>query len=114
MPCRQRGGSAPPSSPIPPATPPEAAMRIRSINSTPVNLPFMAPYRFAYGSTASLTKTIVEVTTDEGLVGLGEAADGDTAAQIEQLGQRLVGADPLDLNECERRCVPAVSYLPWG
>ena len=32
-------------------------------SATPVNIPFKAPYRFAYGSTASLTKTIVEVET---------------------------------------------------
>ena len=49
-------------------------MRITSVKATPVNLPFHAAYRFAFGSTASLTKTIVEVETDEGLIGLGEAA----------------------------------------
>ena len=32
---------------------------------------------------------------------------------IEYLGNRLVGVDPLDLNECERRCVPGMSYAPW-
>jgi glucarate dehydratase len=88
-------------------------MRIRHVRATPVNLPFAAPYRFAYGSTASLTKTIVEVETEDGLVGLGEGADGDTARLIESLGERLAGLDPLDLNECERRCVPAMSYAPW-
>jgi glucarate dehydratase len=90
-----------------------AVMRIGSVRATPVNLPFKAPYRFAYGSTASLTKTIVEVETDDGLVGLGEGADGDTSALIEHLGQRLVGLDPLDLNTCEQRCLPAMSYAPW-
>jgi glucarate dehydratase len=88
-------------------------MRIRRIRATPVNLSFHAPYRFAYGSTASLTKTIVEVETDEGVTGLGEAADGDTARTIERLGERLIGLDALDLNECEKRCVPAMSYAPW-
>ena len=88
-------------------------MRIRRVRATPVNLRFAAPYRFAYGSTASLTKTIVEVETDDGLIGLGEGADGDTAALIEALGERLTGLDPLDLNECERRCVPAMSFAPW-
>ena len=87
--------------------------RIRHVRATPVNIPFRAPYRFAYGSTASLTKTIVEVETDDGPTGLGEAADGDTAATIQQLGERLVGLDVRDLNECERRCVPGMSYAPW-
>lgn len=88
-------------------------MRIRSVRATPVNLPLRAPYRFSYGSIASLTKTVVEVETDEGLVGLGEAADGDRARDIERLGERLVGLDALDLNACERRCVPAMRHAPW-
>ena len=88
-------------------------MRIRRIRATPVNLRFAAPYRFAYGSTASLTKTVVEVETDDGLIGLGEGADGDTSQLIETLGERLTGLDPLDLNECERRCVPGMSFAPW-
>lgn len=88
-------------------------MRIAAVTATPVNIPLRAPYRFAYGSTAALTKTIVEVRTDDGLTGIGEAADGDRSADIERLGARLVGLDPLDLNEAERRCVPAMSYAPW-
>jgi glucarate dehydratase len=90
-------------------------MRIREIKATPVNIPFRAPYRArrwrsGKASTASYTKTIVEVRTDEGLIGLGEAADGDRAATIERLGERLVGLDPLDLNECEARCLPGDAY----
>jgi glucarate dehydratase len=88
-------------------------VRIKAVRATPVNIPFKAPYRFAYGSTASLTKTIVEVEADDGMIGLGEAPDGDTGALIEHLGERLVGVDPLDLNECEHRCVPGMSYAPW-
>ena len=87
-------------------------MRIRRIRATPVNLRFAAPYRFAYGSTASLTKTVVEVETDDGLIGLGEGADGDTSQLIETLGERLTGLET-DLNECERRCVPGMSFAPW-
>lgn len=88
-------------------------MRIAAVTATPVNIPLRAPYRFAYGSTAALTKTIVEVSTDDGLTGIGEAPDGDRRADVERLGARLLGLDPLDLNEAERRCVPAMSYAPW-
>jgi glucarate dehydratase len=88
-------------------------MKITGIRATPVNIPFRAPYRFAYGSTASLTKTIVEVQTDAGLTGLGEAADGDASTSIRHLAERLIGFDPRDLNACERRCVPGMSYAPW-
>ena len=85
-------------------------MRISAVRATPVNIPFHAPYRFSLGSTASVTKTIVEVDTDEGVTGIGECADGDRSAEVTRLGERLIGLDPLDLNECERRCVPAFEH----
>ena len=44
-------------------------MRIAAVRATPVNIPFHAPYRFSLGSTASVTKTIVEVETVDGLTG---------------------------------------------
>ena len=47
-------------------------MKIRAITATPVNIPLRAPYRFSYGSTASLTKTVIELITDDGVTGLGE------------------------------------------
>ena len=66
-----------------PRTPPRiGAMRITAVRATPVNIPFHAPYRFSLGSTASVTKTIVEVETDEGVTGIGECADGDRSAEV--------------------------------
>jgi glucarate dehydratase len=88
-------------------------MKIADIRATPVNIPLQAPYRFAHGSIASLTKTIVEVVTDEGVMGLGELAAGDRAEAVRRLRDRLVGLDVLDLNEAERRCVPRMRYSPW-
>ena len=58
-------------------------MRITAVRATPVNIPFHAPYRFSLGSTASVTKTIVEVETDEGVTGIGECADGDRSAEVD-------------------------------
>ena len=57
------------------------AARIADVRATPVNIPLEAPYRFSYGSIASLTKTIVEVETDDGVVGLGEVASGDQSGR---------------------------------
>ena len=57
-------------------------MKIVELRATPVNIPFTAPYVFSHGSVKSLTKTIVEVDTDEGATGLGEVADGDRAADV--------------------------------
>ncbi len=89
-------------------------MKIADIRATPVNIPFTAPYVFSYGSTASLTKTIVEVVTDEGVTGLGECADGDRSADILKFKERLIGLDIREVSIAERTCVPGNRYTPWG
>jgi glucarate dehydratase len=86
---------------------------VADVRATPVNIPLHAPYRFSYGSIASLTKTIVEVETSDGTIGLGEIASGDQAARVQRLRDRLVGLDILVLNEAEQRCVPAMRSTPW-
>ncbi len=88
-------------------------MKIRTIRATPVNIPFVAPYRFSYGAIASLTKTIVEVETTEGVVGLGECADGDRSADVLALAERLIGLDIRLTAEAERRVLPGMAYMPW-
>jgi glucarate dehydratase len=89
-------------------------MKIRSITATPVNIPFTAPYRFSYGSIASVTKTIVELTTEDGIVGLGECADGDRTHDVIKAGERLKGFDIRDIHGAQGLLVPGMSYTPWG
>jgi glucarate dehydratase len=89
-------------------------MKIRRITATPVNIPFTAPYRFSYGATASLTKTVIELTTEDGVIGLGECADGDRAADVTRAGERLTGLDIRDLNTIRTRLLPAIAYSPWA
>lgn len=89
-------------------------MKIAKIRATPVNIPFTAPYRFSYGSIASLTKTVIELETDDGVIGLGECADGDRSAEVVAAGEKLVGIDIRDINTAERRIVPGMRYTPWG
>jgi glucarate dehydratase len=89
-------------------------MKIVSVKATPVNIPFRAPYVYSHGSIASLTKTVVEVQTDAGVVGLGEVADGDRAADVMAMGQRLAGLDIRAIGVAERRCLTGVRYTPWG
>ena len=89
-------------------------MQITGIRALPVNIPFVAPYRFAYGSIASVTKTLVEVTTDTGVTGWGEAADGDRSAAIMAVAPRVIGLDPLDLDAIEAALVPGYAYSPWA
>jgi glucarate dehydratase len=89
-------------------------MKIRSVRATPVNIPFVAPYRFSYGSTASVTKTIIEVETEDGVVGLGECADGDRSRDVTAVAERLVGLDIRALSQVQNVIVPGMGYTPWG
>ena len=88
-------------------------MKIRSIRATPVNIPLRAPYRFGYGSTGSLTKTVIELMTEDGVRGLGECADGDRAADVACMAERLIGRDIRDIGPAARACVPGMAYTPW-
>ena len=88
-------------------------MKIRSIKATPVNIPFVAPYRFSYGAIASLTKTVIELQTEDGVVGLGECADGDRARDVEEMGARLIGQDIRLVEDAARAMVPGMVYSPW-
>ncbi|MDQ0395816.1 mandelate racemase/muconate lactonizing enzyme family protein [Labrys monachus] len=83
-------------------------MKITAIRATPVNIPLEAPYLWSYGSLAGFSKAIVEVETDEGLTGVGEAPSHAHAAIIEtRLAPRLVGRDPIDIAGAEQVCVPS-------
>nr|WP_298688059.1 mandelate racemase/muconate lactonizing enzyme family protein [uncultured Dongia sp.] len=89
-------------------------MKIADLRATPVNIPFIAPYRFSYGAMASVTKTVVELVTDDGVVGLGEVADGDRSVDVMAQRDKIIGLDLRDIHTAERRIVPAMRYTPWG
>ena len=89
-------------------------MKITAVRATPINIPFTSPYVFSHGSVKSLTKTIVEVDTDEMATGLGEVADGDRAADVLKMGETLVGIDIRETGAAERLCLPGYRYTPWG
>lgn len=82
-------------------------MHIRRITATPINLPLEAPYVWAFGELPGFSMTIVEVETDDGLVGLGEAPTWQAASVIrDQLAGALIGRDALDIAGAEFRCLP--------
>ncbi len=77
-------------------------MRITDIRATPVTVPLEAPLRHANGSHwGRFVRTIVEVETDEGLIGLGEMGGGGDIATsaIESLKPYLIGRDPARIEE---------------
>ena len=74
-------------------------MRITTIETTAVRVPLREPLKWAGGIRESASGLIVEIGTDEGLVGVGEAP-GPTLPAIQtiidrELAQFLAGEDPL-------------------
>ena len=86
---------------------------IASIVATPVNVPMVAPYRFSFGTLASFTTTIVEVTDSDGVTGIGETPHGDLSGLISSMGAQLAGCSVDDLNGCEARCVARTGFSLW-
>jgi glucarate dehydratase len=72
--------------------------RIACVEAWPANAPLEAPYLMAPGTVAGICRTIVRVTTEDGIVGLGESASPSDAARVAgELGQGLVGRDTEDV-----------------
>jgi glucarate dehydratase len=77
-------------------------MKITDIRATPITVPLKAPLRHANGCHwGRFVRTIVEVETDEGLVGLGEMGGGGESAVAAFMGLKpyLLGRDPALLEE---------------
>ena len=76
------------------------AGRISDLKVTTVTVPLEAPLRHSNGAHwGRFVRTIVEVFTDTGLVGLGEMGGGGESAELtfQALKSYLVGHDPFDL-----------------
>jgi len=87
-------------------------MRITNLRVHKVNLPLVTGYRWASGVYFGATKGIVEVHTDEGIVGLGEVSTAEQADIVErEFAPRLRGVDPFNLDDCHRRCIPEIRTL---
>jgi glucarate dehydratase len=77
-------------------------MKIRDVRATTVTVPLEAPLRHANGCHwGRFVRTIVEVETDNGIVGLGEMGGGGESAEavFRAMKDYLVGHDPAHLEE---------------
>src|ERR671922_596558 len=75
-------------------------MKITDIRPTTVTVPLEAPLRHANGCHwGRFVRTIVEVETDEGLIGRGEMGGGGESAEAAFRGLKsyLLGHDPFEL-----------------
>lgn len=87
---------------------------ISGVRATTVNVPMVAPYRFSFGSLASFTTTLIEVTDSDGVVGIGESPHGDLSELVEEMGRRLTGISVDAMNEAEARCVSRTGFSLWA
>jgi glucarate dehydratase len=83
-------------------------MKITAVRLTPVNIPLERPYLWTGGLYPGTSKVVIEIETDEGLTGLGEAPSDELLPVLRSLADRIAGRDPLDIADLEARCVP-----PW-
>ena len=88
-------------------------MKITDIKATTVTVPLEAALRHSNGTHwGRFVRTVVEVETDEGIVGLGEMGGGGASAEAAFAGLKsyLVGHDPFDLNRMRYAiCNPTAS-----
>lgn len=88
-------------------------MKIRDLRSTTVTVPLEAAIRHANGAHwGRFVRTVVEVETDDGRVGLGEMGGGGESAQaaFQGLKRYLAGHDPFELEALRLKiCNPTAS-----
>ncbi len=92
MPGRSSASSTPPGDR-------RAAGLITSLEAWPVNVPLDAPYEFATGVFAGISSTVVRVTTDTGLVGVGESPSPGDAVDLWEQASEITGRDAASVLE---------------
>src|ERR671924_807302 len=82
-------------------------MRITGLNATPVAVPFREDEVWAYGGRRGLVSVLLEVTTDEGLVGISEASAYPSTeivlAVLRSVEPLVLGEDPFTIERIIKR-----------
>src|SRR5437867_1012824 len=68
----------------------ESTLKIIDYKLTPITVPMEAPLRWSLGVETGTTRTIVELMTDEGIVGLGETYGGEATVRALQFAKPLI------------------------
>jgi glucarate dehydratase len=79
-------------------------VKVVDLKGTPVTVPAEAPWRWSMGVEKGTTRTIIELTTDEGIVGIGETYGGSaTLLALETAKPFVLGIDPLETGVLQHR-----------
>ncbi len=92
-------------------------MKITDITITPVTVPMEATLRWSMGVETGTTRGIIQVHTDEGIVGIGETYGGNAVEHALAIAKPLViGLDPLHIGVLMHRlnvfCISYESQVP--
>jgi glucarate dehydratase len=92
-------------------------MKIVDFKTTVVTVPMEAPLRWSLGVETGTTRTVVEVITDEGIVGLGETYGGNaTVRSLEFLRPMLKDTDPFEIEKILKKlqvfCISYETFVP--
>lgn len=87
-------------------------MKIVDMRVRCVAIPMNAQLRHNTGvHPGYLMRTILELITDEGIVGLGEVGGGDQRGALLKLKPRVIGMDPFKLETIKLKTLRAIYYL---
>lgn len=85
-------------------------MKITEIKATPVFVPLKTPTHSNMGKRLGTKRTVIEVSTDEGVEGIGETLGGDpTSYLIRLMSNQIKGEDPFRIENILKR----LSKLPF-
>jgi L-alanine-DL-glutamate epimerase-like enolase superfamily enzyme len=83
-------------------------MQIKQVRATPVRVPITRPATFSRRQRMAVLATVVEVETDDGLVGLGETRGHWAAPIINQRFALLLHGMPVhDRDAAFETCIPS-------
>lgn len=89
-------------------------MKITSVRTTPLAVPFIDKHVTWMGAFSTKSTLLIEVFTDEGLVGLGEAPGVPFPEVIQivvhEFERLLVGMDPFDITAFNQQCIRSQSW----
>lgn len=87
-------------------------MKIVDLKARTVAIPLNAQLRHNLGvHPGYFLRTVLEVITDEGVVGLGEVGGGDQRAAFTKLKPRVVGLDPFNLETIKLKVLRSIYYI---
>ena len=90
-------------------------MKITDLRWTAAFIPIEAPLRYAFGSHPGFSRIVVEVHTDEGLIGLGECYGGASReGQLAEMRPLLVGEDPFQLERIRWKLAAPTALKLFG